>query len=154
LPPPWGRKPWQNLSPRTRRRVCFLAKLNPQRATSLCSSNTARTMPPHSVRLAPIRARIQAPDLWVTELFFRVNSHPLQSWHSIDVNRQAIAIDLVLDRQFHRRIEVAFLLVPADMHAIAVCSSLRQSMNQPRVPMEIEDHRFICREKGIEVPVR
>jgi hypothetical protein len=54
--------------------------------------------------------------LTIPEFLFRVPSYFQQSGYAIDdVNRESEAVDLIVHRQFHRRIDIAFLLVAANM---------------------------------------
>ena len=43
-----------------------------------------------------------------------------------DVDRQIEAVDLVQDRQFQRRIDVAFFLVSAHVHIVVIGVAIRQ----------------------------
>src|SRR5262249_36725029 len=69
------------------------------------------------------------------------------------INSQTEAINLVVDGQFHRRVDVAFLLVPAYMQAL-ILSAISQAMDQPRVAVEVEDDRFVAGEERIKVRLR
>ena len=71
----------------------------------------------------------------------------LKGRNAVDcVHRQSKSVDLVLDGQFHRRIDVALLLVAADVEIIVVVPPISQAMDQPRVGMEIEDDRLVVGE--------
>src|ERR1039458_9667596 len=69
------------------------------------------------------------------------------------VNCKTEAVSFVVDRQFHRGIDVPFLLVAAHMEVFVVGATVGQPVNQPRVSMEIENDRLIRGEQGVEVLV-
>ncbi len=58
------------------------------------------------------------------------------------VDGQAEAIGLVVDGQFHRRVDVAFLFVSPYVKSL-VLAAVGQAVNQPRVAVEIENNRLV-----------
>ena len=94
-----------------------------------------------------------AGDLPVAEFFFRMSADSFESGNAIDrVDCQAEPIGFVIDRQFHWSIDVAFLLVPPDMKPL-VLPAISQTMNQPRVTVEIKNDGLVCSEERIEIAV-
>ena len=76
---------------------------------------------------------------------------PLQLGDAVDrVNGQAEAVGLVIDGQFHRRVDVAFLLVSAHVKRL-VLAGVGQAVDQPGITMEVEDDRLVGREQRIEI---
>src|SRR5215813_12684676 len=99
------------------------------------------------VRMGP------AGNLRVAEFFFRVATNPLQAWNAINgIYCEAEAIDLVVHRQFHRSVDVAFLLVPTHVQALVV-ADVSQAVNQTGIAMEVENDRLVGGEQGIVVCV-
>src|SRR5579871_5490501 len=93
-----------------------------------------------------------AGDLTVAELLLGMCADALQSGDAVDgVDGKAEAVGFVVDRQLHRRIDVTFFLVAAHMQVLVVSAPVGQSMDQPRISMEIEDDRLVRREQGVEV---
>src|SRR5271163_227289 len=79
------------------------------------------------VRMGP------ASDLRVTEPLFRVAADPLQFWDAVDgPDRQGEAIDLVVHRQLHRCVDIAFLLVTANMD-VSVVAGIGKAVYQIRM---------------------
>jgi hypothetical protein len=100
------------------------------------------------VRVSP------ASDLRVTEFFFRVPPDSLQFGHTIDgVDRQAEAINLVVHRQLHGRVDITLLLVTANMH-LFVLAGIGKAVNQIWVSVKIKNDRLVYREQGIVVTIR
>ena len=92
--------------------------------------------------------RIVAAIGLLVEIFpLRVSADLLKLRRAInDVHRQSKAIDLVVDRQFHGRIDVALFFVPTNVHLSVVGPPVRQAVNEPGIAMEVEDDRFVDRE--------
>src|SRR5215471_5138957 len=79
----------------------------------------------------------------------------LQGRHAInDVHSKAETIDLILDGQVQRRVDVSFLLIPADMKVLVIGPPVRQAVDQPGIAMEVEDDRSVFGEQAVEVSVR
>ncbi len=60
-----------------------------------------------------------------------------------DVNREVETIDLVLDGELQRRIDIAVLLVAADMEVLMIGPAVGEFVNQPGVTVEIENDRLV-----------
>jgi len=88
----------------------------------------------------PVREGIPAARyLLVAEFFLRMTANLLQFRYAIDrIDGKSEAIGLVADRQFQWRVDVALLLVAANVQS-PVLSAVRQTVNQPWISMEIED---------------
>jgi hypothetical protein len=97
---------------------------------------------------------IEAIDLQIAESLLGVRPDSLQLGRAIDgIDSEAEPIDLIVDRQFHRRIDVALLFVTAHVEILMVGAAVGQAVNQSRIAVEIENHRAVHREQGIEVAV-
>ena len=69
-------------------------------------------------------------DLHVAELLLDVPAGDAERGHAVDdVDGQAEAVDLVADRQVKRRVDVALLLVAADVEVLVVRPAVCQPMN-------------------------
>ena len=76
---------------------------------------------------------VLALDLQIAELLFCVSADPLQLRHAVDhVDGQAEAIDLVLDGQIERRVDVSFFLVAAHVQVLVIGPPIGQAVDQPR----------------------
>src|SRR5262249_13528128 len=97
----------------------------PNSGSTLGCSNplSERPLPAGRLRLvdAVLVGVIAALDLAVHQLVASVAADGAELRHPVDgVHRQAEAIDLVLDRQLQRRVDVASLLVAADVQVSVV----------------------------------
>jgi len=64
-------------------------------------------------------------DLHIAEYFFGVSARHLKCGHTVDnVDRQTETIDLVLDGQIERRIDVSFFLVTTHVQVLVVGTSI------------------------------
>jgi hypothetical protein len=96
----------------------------------------------------------QAIELHVAESLLGVSANALQFWRAVDgVHGQAEAIDLIFDGQFHRRVDIALLFVPAHLKIVVICAPIRQFVNEPGITVEIEDYRAIHGKERIEFAV-
>src|SRR5437667_8203594 len=96
-----------------------------------------------------------ALDLRVAQLLLGVGPHPLQGRHPIDdVDGQAEAVDLVLDGQVERGVDVALLLVAPHVEILVVRGSIGQAVDEPAIAVEVEDDRPVGGEQAVEVAVR
>ena len=94
-------------------------------------------------------------DLHVAQLLLGMSAGHVQRRHAVDhVHRQAEAVDLILDGQVKRRVDVALLLVAAHMQVPVVRAPVSKAMDQPRIAVEVENDRLIHGEEAIEVAVR
>ena len=95
-----------------------------------------------------------ARNLLVPEFFLGVAPDSLQSWNAVNcVDRQAEAINLVVDGQLHWSVDVAFLLVTPHMQSL-VLSAVGQAVNQIWIAVEIENDRLVGSEQGSEIRIR
>ena len=118
-----------------------LRSLRPSPSGSFGAVNTVL------VRIRP------ASDLAVAEFFLGVSPNLLELGDAIDrVNCQAEAVDFVIDRQFHGRVDVAFFLVSAHVKRL-VPPAIRQAVDQPGVAVEIEYDRFVRRKQRIKIVI-
>src|ERR1700692_2494634 len=67
----------------------------------------------------------------------------LESGNTIDhINRQVEAVDLIADRKFERRVDVALLFIAANMDVAVVGSAIGELVDQPRISMEVAEDRL------------
>ena len=97
---------------------------------------------------------VTAVSLLITAAFQGLSPDSLKLRRPIDyIHRQAETIDLIVDGQFHRSIDVAFFLISTYVHVAVVGSTVSQPVNQPRVAMKIEDDWFVDRKQRVEIPI-
>ena len=71
-----------------------------------------------------------ACNLKFAEFLFGVRADPLQFWNAINrVNSQTKPVRLIVDRQLHRRVDVALLLVTANMQVVVICAAIGETVN-------------------------
>src|SRR5581483_5063571 len=76
----------------------------------------------------------------VLEPPFDVCGGVLQARHAIaDVDGEVESVDLIDDRQLERRVDVAFLLIAANMDVVVISAAVRELVNQRGVAVEVED---------------
>src|SRR5208283_2921815 len=94
-----------------------------------------------------------ASDLVVPEFLLRMSANFLEFGNAIDgVNGEAESIGLVVDRQLHRSVDIAFLLVPSHVQSL-VPPTVGQAVNQPRITMEVENDGLVKCKQRIEIAV-
>src|SRR5579859_4109588 len=97
---------------------------------------------------------IPARDLLIVESFHSAAPNLLKLRHALDrVHGQTETINLVLNRQFQRRIDIALFLVAANVQILVICAAVRQAMDEPGVSVKIKNDRLIYREQRIKIPV-
>src|SRR5215471_17422064 len=95
---------------------------------------------------------IAALDLLIQEALLSVPADSLQTRHAVDnVHRQAEAVDVVVDGELKRRVDVASFFVSPHVHIVVVMAAVCQPVNQPWIAVEVEDHGLVESEQGIEV---
>ena len=83
-----------------------------------------------------------------------MRSDSLQFRDAIDcINGETESVRLVVDRQFHWSIDVAFLFVAADVDVAMVRPAVSEAVNQPGIAMEVEDDWLVDGKERIEVRV-
>src|SRR5579863_2625088 len=98
---------------------------------------------------------VLALDLHIAQHFFGMSARHFQPGHSVDnVDGQAKTIDLVLNSQIERRVDVPFFFVTTYMQVLVVGTSVGQAMDQPGITVEVENDRLVLSEQTVEVPVR
>src|SRR6266581_3530400 len=96
-----------------------------------------------------------AVDLHVAQLLLDVRAGDPQALHPIDdVDREAEPVDLVTNGQIERRVDVALLFVAAYVQVLVIGAPVGQPMDQPGIPVEVEDDWLVHGEQAVEVPVR
>src|SRR5271163_2856758 len=80
---------------------------------------------------------VAALDLNILEFGPRVCTSYFEFRHSVDyVHSDGEAIDLIIDCQLQRSVDIALLLVSTHMQVGMVVSVVRQAMNQPWIAVE------------------
>lgn len=88
-------------------------------------------------------------NLLIQQLFPRCTTFIAQSRDMINrINRKAVPIRTVPDRQLERRINVALLPVSAHEQIVLALTAICQAMHEPGVRMEVEDAWFVICEDG------
>ena len=68
----------------------------------------------------------------------------LQAGHAVEhVDHEIEAIDLIENREFERRVDVAFFLIAAHVQILVIVEAIRELVNQPRITVKVEDHGFV-----------
>src|SRR5271166_4827463 len=119
-------------------------------------SRLLRPSPPGDLRpVDEMLVRVgPAGNLLITELIFGVAPDPLQSGNSVNgVDGQAESIDLVVDRQLHRGVDIAFFLITTYVHSL-VLPAVGQAVNQIRITVEVENDWLVHGEQRIEIRIR
>src|SRR5690242_6352098 len=70
------------------------------------------------------------------------------------IHRQTIPISLISDRQLERRINIAFLLVTSNVQIQWTRAIVCQTMDKPRIGVEVEDNRPVIHKDGRPLSVR
>src|SRR5208337_3892998 len=112
-------------------------------------SKVGRPGPPIHLRLvyAVLVCVGLAFELQGAQLFLRVSAGYAQGRHPIDhVHRNGEAINLVPNGQVEWSVDIAVLLVAADVQVLVIGAPVSEPVNQPRIPVKVEDDRFVLGE--------
>src|SRR5208283_3405482 len=63
------------------------------------------------------------------------------------------AIDLIVNCQLKRCVDIAVLLVSSHMHVGMVCAAVGKAVNQPGIAVEIKDYGLVDSKQTVEVSV-
>src|SRR5215510_10463649 len=74
--------------------------------------------------------------------------YPVNSIHG-----QGEAVGLIADGEFQRRVDVALLLVATHVNVVLTGPAVRESMDEPRVGVKVEDYGLVWGEKSLELTV-
>ena len=97
---------------------------------------------------------VAAIDLDVAEPLLGVSPDFLELRGAVDrVDRQGEAVDLIVDGEFHGRVDIAFFLVPAHVQIPVIGAAVGQAMNQPGITVEIEDDGFVDCKETVEITI-
>jgi hypothetical protein len=124
-----------------------------QRATS---SLLERPYPiRHGLRVYPFSVcRFSGPYAFIHQFFPYSSSTITQFRDTINrINRETETIRLVLDRQPKRGINITFLSIACDVDVVLTFTHIRETVDEPRVRVEIEDDRLVVCEDGSELVV-
>src|SRR5215813_1202579 len=119
-------------------------------------SRRIRPSPAGNIRFicAVLVGIVPAPDLLVVKLFHCPAADFQELGHSPDrIHGQAEAINLVLNGQFQRSVDVALFLVTADVQVLMVRATVGQAMDEPGISVEIENDRLIHGEERIKIAI-
>src|SRR5262245_43484104 len=115
--------------------------------TAQCSSLPLEWPTPrdHLRLVDAVLVRVMATfNLHIAQLLFGVRTRCLKPGHSVDhIYSQSEAVDLVVDCQLHRGIDVAPLLVTSHVHVTVVSSAVREPVNEPVITVAVENNRFV-----------
>ena len=105
---------------------------HPYRSLALASTLVGRPLP--AANLGTVHSMLvsmmAACDLKVAKFLFGVRADPLQSRDAVNrVDRKTEPVRLVVDGQFHRRVDVALLLVTANMQVVVICAAIGETVN-------------------------
>src|SRR5262245_25975546 len=74
--------------------------------------------------------------------------YPVNSIHG-----QGEAVGLIANGELQRRVDVALLFVAAHVNVVLTGPAVRESMDEPRVGVKVEDHGLVWGEKSLELKV-
>src|SRR5215471_19983683 len=74
--------------------------------------------------------------------------YPVNSIHG-----QGEAVSLIADGELQRRVDVALLLVAAHVNVVLTGPAVRESVDEPRVSVKVEDHGLVRGEQRLELTV-
>src|ERR1041384_2472790 len=95
-----------------------------------------------------------AVQLPIAEALLGVGADPLEFRNAVDrLDGQAEAVDSVLDRELQGSVDVAPLPVAADVEAAVFRAAVDEAVNQPGVPVEVEEDGLVDRKSGVEIVV-
>src|SRR5437660_7963170 len=109
---------------------------NPIASTRRAGRESGRPRPLIELRLidAMLVSVVLAVDLHIAQDFFGVGASHLQCRHPVNnVDRQTETINLVLDSQIERCIDVSFFLVTTYVQVLVIRAPVGQAMNQPGI---------------------
>src|SRR5205807_6494676 len=115
-----------------------------------------RPLPGGSIRpvCAVLVGIISARYLFVKEFLFCVGTDSLKLRNAFNnIHGQAEPINVVLDGQLQRSVDIALFLVTADVHIAVIRAAVSQTMDEPRISVEIKDDGFVDGEKRIKILV-
>ena len=97
---------------------------------------------------------VTAGDLHVSESLLRVRSDSSQLVHPVNrINSQSEPVYLVVDCQFHRRIDISSFLVATHVKVLVVGPIVGKSVNQPRVAVKIENDWRVHGKQTVKVAI-
>src|SRR5262245_8417361 len=93
---------------------------------------------------------IFARDLLVKQSVPNTGAFDTETGHPINsIDRQAETIGLIADGELQRRVDVALLLIASHVDVPLRRSAIGEAMDQPRVGVKVEDHRFVRSEDSL-----
>ena len=85
-----------------------------------------------------------ALDDLILEPVLHVRAGIAQTRHAVDhVDGELEAVDLVDDREFERRVDVALLLVAVNVDVLVIRAAVGELVDERRVRVEVEDDRLV-----------
>ncbi len=95
-----------------------------------------------------------ASNLLIFKHLFHMSTSNFKFWNSIDyIDRDAETVNLILNCQIKRRVNIPLLLIATHMDVVMVCTAVGESMDQPGVAVEVEDNRFVGGKQTVKVKV-
>src|SRR5271165_7139853 len=93
-------------------------------------------------------------DLLVEQGLASARSGDAETRHAVDrIDGEAEAVGLITNGQLQRRVDVALLLVAAHVNVVLMWPMVSEPVDQPRVGVEIENHRLVGGEEGLELAI-
>ena len=97
---------------------------------------------------------VTALNLPVAHFLLDVGARHLQPRYTVDnVDRQAEAVDLIVDGKLQWRVDIALFLVSAHVQVLAVGPPVGQAVDQPGVAVEIENDRLVDSKQAVEITI-
>src|SRR5450755_1879220 len=79
-------------------------------------------------------------DLLISEVLLRMRARRFQARNSVNhVHGDAETVDLILNSQFQRGVDIASFLVAANVQIVMIRPPVCQAVNEPRIGMEVKD---------------
>src|SRR5215510_10766068 len=95
-----------------------------------------------------------ARDLLVEQCFANAGTCDTETGYPVNsIHGQGEAVGLIADGELQRRVDVALLLVAAHVNVVLTGPAVRESMDEPRVGVKVEDHGLVRGEKSLELTV-
>src|SRR6478736_5735244 len=95
-----------------------------------------------------------ASDLPVEKSLASARACYTETGHAVNrVYGQAKTVGLIADGEFQRCVDVALFLVASHMDVVLAGPAVGESMDQPRVRVEVEDHGLVRCENRLELAV-
>jgi hypothetical protein len=93
-------------------------------------------------------------DLLIAKGFLRMSADIMEFWNAVNhIDRKAKAINLIINGKFQGRIDIALFFVAAHMQISVIGATIGETVNQPRIAVEIENNRLVSGEERIKIAI-